>query len=208
MRGSAESGQVDEVLLSRFKTEVWSRVPHFERGEAINPTPLLEITSTLKESAGSIYGLDISNREFRVFGKFEGQILGGSVKVRPAVQILYDAIESGRLRRGQTVFEVTSGNFGIALGVLAGMGLNVVALVSSSLKKGVHERLEASRVKTIVLDFGIHPASDIVVNPNVLVAKVLASSVRSRRRERWASISLSSTLLCEKSKACSPDKTS
>ena len=67
--------------------------------------------------------------------------------MRPAVQIIHDAIRSGRLKRGQIVFEATSGNFGIALGRLGKLGLQVVVLVSRKLQEGVLDELEASGVR-------------------------------------------------------------
>ena len=53
-----------------------------------------------------------------VFAKEEFKNLSGSIKIRPAYQILYDAISSGELKEGQEVAEVTSGNMGIALAYL------------------------------------------------------------------------------------------
>ena len=50
-----------------------------------------------------------------VYAKQESLNPSGSIKVRPAYQILYDAIESGELKEGQRVVEVTSGNMGIGL---------------------------------------------------------------------------------------------
>ena len=55
----------------------------------------------------------------------DSTLLTGSIKVRPAANIIHDAIVTGKLKSGQTVIEATSGNFGIALGLLSKLGLNV-----------------------------------------------------------------------------------
>jgi len=53
-----------------------------------------------------------------VYAKKEFDNPSGSIKIRPAYQILHDAIESGNLKEEQRVIEVTSGNMGIALAYL------------------------------------------------------------------------------------------
>src|SRR3989442_13660844 len=123
---------VDEALLKRFRTEIKSKVPYVVEKDGgksfVNPTPLEDLTIPLIECARVEYGLEISAKGMKIFGKFDSKIIGGSVKVRPAVEIIEDAIASGKLRTGQTVFEATSGNFGIALGMLEKIGINVIFL--------------------------------------------------------------------------------
>ena len=109
-------------LLRRFDSEVWAKVPHEESGTVKNPTPLLDVSDVLLECAGSEYGLRLRREGVRVFAKMDSKIQGGSVKVRPAVAILRDAISTGKLAGGQTVFEATSGNFGLALGAVRSLG--------------------------------------------------------------------------------------
>mgnify|MGYP003292920683 CR=1 FL=1 len=53
-----------------------------------------------------------------VYAKKEFTNPSGSIKIRPAYQILHDAISEGKLVEGQCVIEVTSGNMGIALAYL------------------------------------------------------------------------------------------
>src|SRR5881628_921096 len=131
------SSRVDFELLRNFEESIGAKVPHVEKqgsgGRVLNATPLVDLTSLLKECARAVYGVDLSGKEFKVFGKLESKILSGSVKVRPMVQIVEDAIRGGRLRSGQPVFEATSGNFGISLGLLADLGLDVIVLVSRKL---------------------------------------------------------------------------
>src|ERR671924_41469 len=175
---------MDSSLMEHFKREIWSKVPHLEEvsGEpkVVNPTPLIDITEDLKQCARTEYGLDLADKDLQVFGKFDSNLLAGSIKVRPAVRIIYDAIMSGKLKGGQTIIEATSGNFGIALGQIARLGLDVVTLVSRKLQEGVFEELRNERTHIINLDMDICPAPGMKVNPNLLAAKATASNIRSQ----------------------------
>ena len=168
----------DDGLLRRFNDEVKTHVPHLEGGKVANPTPLEDVSDLLLECARSEYGLRLGKA--RVFAKMDSKIEGGSVKVRPAVSIIEDAIASGALVRGQTVFEATSGNFGLALGWLGKLGIDVVALVSRKLQQGVTDQLKADGVKLVNLDIDICPAPGMQGDANLAVAKGVAASVRQQ----------------------------
>ncbi len=175
---------VDSFLLDRFNIEIWSKVPHLEENhgemKVVNATPLIDITTGLKECAKKEYGLDLSAKDLQVLGKFDSKLPAGSIKLRPAVNIVRDAIATGKLKQGQTVFEATSGNFGIALGLISRLGLDVVALVSRRLQEGVFEELENERTRIIHLDMDICPAPGMKGNATLLAAKATASNVRSQ----------------------------
>ena len=172
----------DPGLLQRFEAETWSQVPHIEGGRVVNPTPLVDVTAALLECARSEYGLRLGSGA-RVLAKLDSKIAGGSVKVRPAVNIVGDAISSGRLTKGQTVFEATSGNFGLALGWLRSLGIDVVALVSRRLQQGVVDRLLADGVRLVNLDIEICPAPGLKGDADLLMAKGVAASVRQQLEE-------------------------
>src|SRR3989442_14675703 len=108
------NGKPDQNLLAKFNTHIKSKVPHCEEGangsSIQNPTPLTSITSDFIECARIEYGIELSSK-IRVFGKLDSEIYGESVKVRPMVQIIEDAIRTGRLHSDQIIFEATSGNF-------------------------------------------------------------------------------------------------
>src|SRR5207245_4546205 len=184
MQESTAKPQVDEALLRRFRSEIASKVPHIVERDGsktfVNPTPLEDLTTALIECARVEYGLEISARIIKVFGKFDSKITGGSVKVRPAVEIIEDAIASGRLKTGQTIFEATSGNFGIALGMLEEIGINVIFLVSRKLQIGVLDELNRNSVKTVNLDIYICPAPGLALDQNLVIAKATASNVREQ----------------------------
>ncbi len=59
-----------------------------------------------------------SGNRVRVYGKAEYCNPGGSVKDRPAANMIRVGIEQGRLRPGQTIIDATSGNTGIAYAML------------------------------------------------------------------------------------------
>src|SRR5919201_1321867 len=140
-----------------------------------------DITEDLKECAKSVFGLDLTDKDLRILGKFDSKLLAGSIKARPAVNILRDAIAKGKVRRGQTVFEATSGNFGIALGLIGKkLSVNVVTLVSRRLQEGVFEELRNENIRIINLDMDICPAPGMKGDANLMAAKATAWNVRSQ----------------------------
>lgn len=182
----SNTANIDSNLLERFEKEIWSKVPHLENKDGVkvvNATPLIDITQDLKECAKKEFNLNLDDKDLKVFGKFDSNLLAGSIKVRPAVNIIHDAIATGKLRSGQTIFEATSGNFGIALGQLSKIGLDVVALVSRKLQEGVFEELRNEKIRIINLDMDICPAPGMKDSPNVLAAKATAANIRSQLSE-------------------------
>jgi len=182
-----KDSNIDNILLEQFEQEIWSKVPHLEekQGEAkvVNATPLIDLTEDLKECAKNVYNLNLADADLKVFGKFDSNLLTGSIKVRPAVHIIHDAIVTGKLKSGQTIIEATSGNFGIALGQLSKLGLSVVALVSRKLQEGVFEELRNENIRIMDLDMDICPAPGMKDNPNLLAAKATAVNIRSQLSE-------------------------
>lgn len=75
--------------------------------ESIGSTPIIEICSLH------------TNRNVRLFAKLEGNNPGGSVKDRPARQMILAAEASGELTFDKVILEPTSGNTGIALAMIA-----------------------------------------------------------------------------------------
>lgn len=74
---------------------------------SIGNTPLVEIRKILPANGT------------RIMAKLEGNNPGGSVKDRPALYMLRDAIATGKLTRDKTILEPTSGNTGIGLAMVA-----------------------------------------------------------------------------------------
>jgi len=174
-----QSNNIDNVLLEKFEKEIWSKIPHLEGTRIVNPTPLVELTEDLKECAKSIYKLDLNEKDLKVYGKFDSSLLSGSIKVRAAANIIHDAIVTGKLKGDQTVIEATSGNFGIALGQLSKIGVNVVALVSRKLQEGVFKELRNENIRIMDLDMDICPAPGMENKADELAAKATAGNIRS-----------------------------
>ena len=76
--------------------------------DCIGNTPLLRL-----ERVGRNY----PHAEF--YGKAEWLNPGGSVKDRPALEMIREAERTGKLRPGQTILDATSGNTGIAYAMIA-----------------------------------------------------------------------------------------
>ena len=177
----------DSNLLRRFEQEIWNKVPHVEESQGqskvVNPTPLIDLTEDFKECAKTVYKTNLDDKDLKIYGKFDSTLLSGSIKVRPAVHIIHDAIVSGKLKESQTVIEATSGNFGIALGQLSKLGVNVIALVSRKLQEGVFKELRNENIKIMDLDMDICPAPGMENKVDELAAKAKAGNVRSQLAE-------------------------
>lgn len=170
---------MDKDLLERFDTGLWSRMPHQEQDKIVNATPLVDLTNDLRECAKQVFNIGLPF-DLTVWGKFDSDLPTGSIKVRPAAYITRKAILSGALDSGQTIIEATSGNFGIALGSIAGMGLKVISLISRNLQEGVFKELKNEHVHTIELDMDICPAPGMKDSANTLAARAAAANIRSQ----------------------------
>lgn len=73
------------------------------------------------------------NPRVNIMAKLEGFNPTGSIKDRIALRMIEDAEKSGRLRRGQTIIEPTSGNTGIGLAMIGVVkGYDVVIVMSDA----------------------------------------------------------------------------
>jgi len=59
------------------------------------------------------------NPRVKIYAKLEGNNPGGSVKDRPALNMIRSALERGDIKPGDRLIEATSGNTGIALAMIA-----------------------------------------------------------------------------------------
>lgn len=79
-----------------------------------------------------------------VYGKLEGLNPGGSVKDRPARQILLDALERGDLGPGTSLLDSTSGNTGVAYAMLgAALGVEVTLVMPSNVSEARKDIVQA-----------------------------------------------------------------
>lgn len=77
--------------------------------DTIGNTPLVELNKIWNSSKSGI----------RILAKLEGTNPGGSVKDRPALYMIREAIEKGLLTKDKTILEPTSGNTGIGIAMVA-----------------------------------------------------------------------------------------
>ena len=75
----------------------------------IGHTPLIQLRHVTQDLPSGV----------RVFAKAEHLNPGGSVKDRPALAMILEAERNGRLRAGKTILDASSGNTGIAYGMIA-----------------------------------------------------------------------------------------
>lgn len=86
--------------------------------DLVGNTPIVKVQSLSK-----LTGCEI-------FIKCEQMNPGGSIKDRAALQMVKDAMESGKLKPGMTIVEGTAGNTGIGLAIAAkSFGLNMLAVM-------------------------------------------------------------------------------
>ena len=108
--------------------------------ELIGNTPLIEL-SRLHRGPG------------RILAKAEFRNPGGSMKDRAAVQIISDAERDGRLRAGQPVVEMTSGNMGAGLAIAcAAMGHPFVAVMSAGNSPPRRVQMAALGAEVVLVD--------------------------------------------------------
>jgi S-sulfo-L-cysteine synthase (O-acetyl-L-serine-dependent) len=93
--------------------------------EAVGQTPLVRLRNV---------GRDVPGVE--IYLKLEYANPGGSVKDRPALLMMQDAIADGRLTRDRTLIDATSGNTGVAYSVFgAALGYRVALVIPSNVSQ-------------------------------------------------------------------------
>ncbi|WP_298237444.1 cysteine synthase CysM [uncultured Algibacter sp.] len=118
----------------------------------IGNTPLVEATHLLKKEG------------VRLFLKLEGNNPGGSVKDRPAFNMINEALKRGDIKKGGTLVEATSGNTGIALAFIAKLlGLKMVLIMPENSTEERVKTMRAYGAEVILTpaDIGIEGSRDL-----------------------------------------------
>ena len=118
----------------------------------IGNTPLVEATHL------------ISKKGVRLFLKLEGNNPGGSVKDRPAFNMINEALKRGEIKKGGTLVEATSGNTGIALAFISKLlGLNMVLIMPENSTEERVKTMRAYGAEVILTsaDVGIEGSRDL-----------------------------------------------
>ncbi|MBL7743573.1 MAG: cysteine synthase CysM [Chitinophagaceae bacterium] len=93
------------------------------------------------------------NPNVTIYAKLEGNNPGGSVKDRPALNMIRSALERGDIKPGTKLIEATSGNTGIALAMIARLyDLDIELVMPSSSTRERTLTMEAFGAKVTLLD--------------------------------------------------------
>jgi cysteine synthase B len=109
---------------------------------AVGQTPLVRLSSLEAEAPG-----------VEIYLKLEYANPGGSVKDRPALQMMTDAIEDGRLTADKVLIDATSGNTGVALSLYgAALGHRIALVMPSNVTKARKDIIAAFGTELIYSD--------------------------------------------------------
>jgi cysteine synthase B len=110
--------------------------------EAVGNTPLVRLERAAK-SAPSV----------EVYLKLEFANPGGSVKDRPALRMIQDALSDGRLSPDKTLIDSTSGNTGVAYSLIgAALGLKIELVMPSNVTKARKDITKAFGTELVYSD--------------------------------------------------------
>ena len=109
--------------------------------QAIGNTPLVKLDLPW----------DIGNSS--IHAKFEQLNPGGSIKDRPVLRMLAEAVISGKLKQGKTILDATSGNAGIAYAMVGAiLGFSVELVMPENASEERKKRLKAHGANLIFTD--------------------------------------------------------
>lgn len=93
------------------------------------------------------------NPNVTIYAKLEGNNPGGSVKDRPALNMIRSALERGEINSETKLIEATSGNTGIAMALMANLfGLKIELVMPASSTRERVLTMEAFGAKVILLE--------------------------------------------------------
>jgi cysteine synthase A len=109
--------------------------------ELIGRTPVLKLNRVLPEGAAEVYL------------KLEFFNIGGSVKDRIALNMIKAAEAEGKIRPGDTLIEVTSGNTGIGLALVAAVkGYRLVIVMGDNVSVERQQLVRAYGAEVVIVD--------------------------------------------------------
>lgn len=106
----------------------------------------------------------ISNPNIKLLLKLEGNNPGGSVKDRPAFNMINEALKRGDIKKGGYLVEATSGNTGIALALIANLlGVKMVLVMPENSTEERVKTMRAYGAEVILTpaDIGIEGSRDV-----------------------------------------------
>ena len=97
--------------------------------------------------------LPLDNGNVEIYAKYEHLNPGGSLKDRPVLRMLVEAVLSGELTKDKTILDATSGNAGIAYAMIgAVLGYRVELVMPSNASEERQKRVRAHGASIIFTD--------------------------------------------------------
>jgi cysteine synthase B len=110
--------------------------------DAVGNTPLVRLRNVARDTP-----------DVKVYLKLEYCNPGGSVKDRPALQMMRDAIADGRLTKDKILIDATSGNTGVAYSIFgAALGYRVRLVMPSNVSQARKDITQAFGTELILSD--------------------------------------------------------
>jgi S-sulfo-L-cysteine synthase (O-acetyl-L-serine-dependent) len=110
--------------------------------EAVGNTPLIRLRNVTRETP-----------DVNVYVKLEYCNPGGSVKDRPALQMMLDGIADGRLTKDKILIDATSGNTGVAYSIFgAALGYRVRLVMPSNVSQARKDITQAFGTELVYSD--------------------------------------------------------
>jgi cysteine synthase B len=138
--------------MERFVTPVEGIYPTIE--DTVGGTPLVQLQRIPGETTNTI------------LGKLEGNNPAGSVKDRPAMNMIREAENRGAISSGATLIEATSGNTGIALAMAAavkGYALKLIMPSNQSEERKGAMRAYGAELIEVTPEQGMEGARDLAL---------------------------------------------
>lgn len=124
--------------------------------DCIGNTPLITLQRLMNNNNGN-----------RILAKLEGNNPAGSVKDRPAFNMILQAEQRGQIKPGDTLIEATSGNTGIALAMVAAMrGYHIKLIMPDNMTQERKDAMLAYGAELILVsrETGMEGARDLANN--------------------------------------------
>ena len=120
--------------------------------DCVGNTPLVKLNTLAKDIQATL------------LAKLEGNNPAGSVKDRPAFNMIYQAEQRGQIKPGDTLIEATSGNTGIALAMVAAMrGYQMTLLMPANSTQERKDAMTAYGATLIEVADGMEAARDMAL---------------------------------------------
>ncbi len=127
----------------------------------------------------------------KVYAKLESVNPSGSIKDRVALGIIETAEREGRLKKGDTIVEASSGNTGISLSMIAAVkGYRMIVVMPENMSEERVQLMKAFGAEIVLtsksgsLSEAIEKAEEIGRKPGMFVARQFANPANTKAQEK------------------------